>query len=208
MKHVVIVHGFLMKSPVMSFVAGHLAFRGYRPIFFNYRTLHFNKEKTLSRLEELCKNLDEVYFVGHSMGGLIIRQFLQDKKDDKYKGIVTLGTPHQSSRFAQIVSDSELNNLLGINEHSGLISTLHEWDNDTIPFGSIAGNKPKGLFAVYQKLKEDVKEPHDGTILVEETKGNFNDHVVLPISHTGLVYSKAVVDQIEYFFEHNKFFKS
>ena len=49
-------------------------------------------------------------------------------------------------------------------------------------------------------------EPNDGTVLVKETYDkNFTDHVVLPESHTGMLYSFEVVEQIDYFFNNLKF---
>lgn len=207
MKYVVVVHGFLMKSPVMGVLGSRLAAQGYTPLYFNYRTLHFDRQRTLSRLEKLCEGLDEVYFVGHSMGGLVIRQFLQDKTDDKFKAVVTLGTPHKSSRFAQVIYNSGMNSLFGLNEHSGLISTLHEWNNKVIKIGSIAGQSPRGLFSLYQKIKREKSFGHDGTVFIEETIGNFDDHLVVDVSHTGLVYSSDVARQVGYFFDNFIFFR-
>lgn len=205
-KNVILTHGLLAKSPMMIFLGYHLSRLGYRVHFFNYRTLHFNKEKTLKKLKRLCDSLDNIYFVGHSMGGLVLREFIQEYPSDKYKSIVTLGTPHNASSFAKMVSQSELNNLIGINDNSGLISNLRAYTGIP-PLGSLAGNKSKGLFEAYSKLIKNNKDAEsDGTILVEETQSSyFQDHITLSVSHSGMLVSHQVVKQIDYFFKNSKF---
>lgn len=200
-KNVILTHGFLNKAPIMAYLVYQLRKLGYRIHFFNYKTLHFNREETLNSLKRLCDGLDNIYFVGHSMGGLVLREFIQTHPSPKYKAVVTLGTPHQTSSFAKHVSSSELNNLLGINEESGLISDLRDYEGIP-PLGSIAGNKGDTFL---NKIK-GIQEESDGTILVEETRGvNFSDHIVLHLSHSTLLLSKEVVSQINYFFNNFKF---
>ena len=206
MKHVIVAHGLFMKSPVMMYIGHHLKKEGYKVHFFNYQTLHFNRKRTLSRLKEMTEGLEEVYFVGHSMGGLVLREFIQEYSSKNYQALVTLGTPHKCSEFARIVSKSDLNDLLGINTHSGLISDLKDYGGKP-PLGSIAGNKARGLFEWYSDLSgNELEEENDGTVLVKETLDvNFTDHIVLPESHTGLLYSNKVMKQILYFFDHKVF---
>ena len=207
-KNVVLAHGLLTKSPIMAYLAYQLRQLGYRTHFFNYRTLHFDSETTMSTLKQLCDGLDNIYFVGHSMGGLVLREFIQQHPSDKYKSVVTLGTPHSSSEFAKLVSKSELNNLLGINDKSGLITDLKDYKGKP-PLGSLAGDKAKGMFQFYSRWAgQDTIEPNDGTVLVRETMDvNFKDHIVLPVSHSGMLISKDVVEQIDYFFTNQKFKK-
>ena len=59
-----------------------------------------------------------------------------------------------------------------------------------IELGSIAGNKPYGLGRVLGLHGE-----HDGTVLVSETHcPNMRDHVVLPVSHSGIVVYRKTVE--------------
>lgn len=210
MKTVIITHGLLMKSPVMSYISNYFQRKGYNIKLFNYRTTFFDKEQTMRDLELLCKNEKDIYFIGHSMGGLILREFIQSFPSDNYKSFVTLGTPHNRSRLAEIISKTELNFLLGINHESGLISNLKEYVGKP-PLGSIAGNKPKGFLSIYNKLfKKNLNlGDNDGTVLVSETQEvNCKDHIVLNVSHSGMLFSLEVVEQIEYFFNNNIFFKN
>jgi len=214
MKEVIIVHGFLMNSLVMKVIGKRFKAKGWKVHYFNYDSTFFEKETTLSELKKLVDNIkgDDLYFVGHSMGGLVIRQFIHDNPSVRHKRVVTLGTPHNKSTFANLVSESLLNELFGINGEAGLIADLKEWDSET-EIGSIAGSKPFGLFSVFSFLapKKTEKEhllPHDGTILVKETQlEGQEDHIVLNVSHTGLVYSKEAFEQTIHFFEKGKFKK-
>lgn len=44
----------------------------------------------------------QVILIGHSMGGLVLRAYLRRHGRDKVAGIVTLGSPHQGTRLAQL----------------------------------------------------------------------------------------------------------
>lgn len=47
---------------------------------------------------------------------------------------------------------------------------------------------------------------NDGTVLVEETilKGSA-DNLLMPVSHTSMVFSTAVANQVAHFLKHGKF---
>jgi pimeloyl-ACP methyl ester carboxylesterase len=205
-KQLVLIHGFLSKSPVMAYLASYFHKLDYDIHYFNYRTVHFERQKTFDKLNTIVKDLDNVYFLAHSMGGLVVREFIQEFPSDQYKAVVTLGTPHRSSSFAKMVSKSELNNLLGMNAESGLITDLKDYTG-VPPLGSLAGNQPKGLFKIYQKIMNTrIKYANDGTVLVSETQDvNFQDHITMPVSHSGMLFSRDVAEQVNYFFNNFRF---
>jgi|GEM_PF-4767764 len=60
------------------------------------------REAVNTIIEKTGKN--GVYVVGHSMGGLATRAYLQYFFDDKVKGLITIGTPHKGTPRADLGS--------------------------------------------------------------------------------------------------------
>ena len=83
--------------------------------------------------------------------------------------------------------------------------------------GVIAGNRPYGLGQVFlqyhnRKLRKadspllDEYLVHDGTVYLKETKLDAaTDHLIMPVSHTGMLIDNNVAKQTEYFLQHGQF---
>jgi hypothetical protein len=68
--------------------------------------------------------------------------------------------------------------------------------------GVIAGSMGVGLGRLFANLESD----HDGTVLVEETYlPGAKDHIVLSISHTGMLFSTEVAEQTSWFLRRGAF---
>jgi hypothetical protein len=66
----------------------------------------------------------------------------------------------------------------------------------------IAGAKGRGLGQIVRKFDG----LHDGTVAVWETRiPGLHEHMVVPISHTGLVFSKEVAEHTANFLENGSF---
>ncbi len=73
---------------------------------------------------------------------------------------------------------------------------------DARDLGVIAGNLARGVGRLWGTLEG----PSDGTVLVAETQlVGAEDHLVLPVSHTGMVFSKAVASAAGRFLSTGKF---
>ena len=63
----------------------------------------------------------------------------------------------------------------------------------------IAGSKPQGIGRLVSNIKG---LPSDGAVLVKETLIEKNTHhIIRPVSHTGMLYSKDVSQLIDQFFK-------
>lgn len=68
----------------------------------------------------------------------------------------------------------------------------HRWDHPARPLGVIAGTRPVGLGRLFARFDE----PNDGTVAVRETElHGMSDHLLLPVSHLGMMLSRKVVDE-------------
>jgi len=104
---IVLVHGFFRTRRDMAFLArylqknGYPAFRPTLPTIFSSLdqcTAEFEK-----KLQRLPGNWDRIHFVGHSMGGLIIRQFLARNLVGGLGRCVLIGTPNNGTDLAGLV---------------------------------------------------------------------------------------------------------
>ncbi|CAG9296371.1 esterase/lipase family protein [Celerinatantimonas diazotrophica] len=101
-KKVVLVHGLFMPSVMMLFLYCQLKRQGFVVTLFSYPTRDF--EQGVRKLNREVGQGGQVYFVGHSLGGLLIRRYFEKYRphfDDTC--IVTIGSPHNGSRVARIV---------------------------------------------------------------------------------------------------------
>jgi len=76
--------------------------------FFNYRTgIVANRYPPIELLEEqldiYLENYKEVDIVAHSMGGLLIRQYLSHHTENPVRRVLFLSTPHFGSQIANIL---------------------------------------------------------------------------------------------------------
>lgn len=148
---------------------------------------------------------DTLHLVGHSLGGLVIlKLFEQGGADDLPPGrIVFLGSPLSGSRAALNLARLPLGkSLLGRGVHEELlIPRERRWRGER-DLGVIAGSLSVGL----GKLVGTRGAPNDGTIFVDETRlPGILQHLVMPVSHTGLPFSKSVARQVGAFLESGKF---
>ncbi|MFD4524474.1 esterase/lipase family protein [Streptomyces sp. NPDC058470] len=109
---VVLLHGFIDNRSVFVLLRRNLAQHGRQHIeSLNYSPLTCDirpAAELLGRhIEEICERTgqDRVDIVGHSLGGLIARYYVQRLGGDTHvRTLVTLGTPHSGTRVAPLMN--------------------------------------------------------------------------------------------------------
>lgn len=215
-KKVVLLHGLYMKGFTMNYLASQLSNEGYQVFSPSYDTTRKSLTENEARLAKLIqefKGNQPVYYVAHSMGGLMLH-YLQADYPELFKDsrVVTLGTPHNGSAFAKYQYDKEngspFNSLMwvfsrffSINKSwkNGLDGHVPAW-NPNIPLLSIAGNKTgfiNKLLRVFPK-----NEPNDSLVAVKEANiPQEQKFQQLHITHLGLLISRRVVKRVLHWFE-------
>ena len=148
MAKIILLHGLHMHSWVMKPLAYLLEQEGFEVALFDYYSVLHSMNR---HVEDLARWIDEnhadetLHFVGHSLGGLVLRNFAAAYPDKVSGRIVTMGTPHQGSRAAQRVFNMGLQKpVLGGSYKGALDGSMPELP-EGVELGSIAGNKPYGL---------------------------------------------------------------
>ncbi|WP_329397041.1 alpha/beta fold hydrolase [Streptomyces lydicus] len=109
---VLLLHGFIDNRSVFVLLRRSLLRHGWRHVeALNYSPLTCDLRKAaelLSRhVEEVCRRTGHrrLDLVGHSLGGLIARYYVQRLGGDaRVRTVVTLGTPHSGTRVAPLMS--------------------------------------------------------------------------------------------------------
>jgi pimeloyl-ACP methyl ester carboxylesterase len=201
---VVCVHGLYMNGHDMALLRRRLRQEGFQPVQFSYRTVKNSVAENAARLAAFVGELDSdaVHFVGHSLGGLVIRRLFTDFADLPAGRIVTLGTPHLGSEVARSLEASLAGRfMLGRSLEQGLLGNLPPWRGQR-ELGSIAGSLSFGAGWVVA----DLPRPNDGTVAVCETElPNMTDHITFPVSHMALLFSSGVAREVCHFLEHGRF---
>lgn len=205
-KAIVLIHGLMTSPVIMVSLKKRLRAAGFNVHLFGYKTQRYS-EKTLADLHVMVQAIrdDEIYFVGHSMGGLVARNYVTAYPNFKYQGLVTIATPHNQSLSAHALSNSIFKRFIGTAGESGLTRELPDWE-DKIKMGCIAGLATSKLASNIFMLRTNKKAPSDGTVFIDEAIDlNCVDHIVMSGSHTGLLFNKDVARQCAHFIEHKKF---
>jgi pimeloyl-ACP methyl ester carboxylesterase len=146
---------------------------------------------------------DTLHLVGHSMGGVIIYNLFQKPVPLPPGRILLLGSPLQGSETARALASLPFGKAIlgrGIAEQQ-LDSSHRRWEGAR-ELGIIAGSTSFGL----GHLVKMFDSANDGTVLVEETRlDGASDHIVLAVTHTGLLLSEEVARQGAQFLLHGRF---
>lgn len=185
---VVLVHGLWMNGLDMSLLAARTRRKGYKTAQFSYNSVGKSPRENAGLLQQYIQELESpvIHFIGHSLGGLVIRHLFHDYPAQRPGRVVTLGTPHKGSYSASRLEHQIVGRwMLGNSVDSGLLGDVPAWDGSR-DLGSIAGNLRFGLGIIIP----GVPVPNDGTVAVEETRlDNMSDHITVSASHFGLLLS-------------------
>lgn len=216
---VILIHGLHQAPFIMRPMAKRIQAQGFDTHQYGYRSMRdgidINSQRLNAWLESNHTPKQPIDLIGHSLGGLIIRNFLAQYPKWQIGRCVTLGTPHNGSvsgdyiwRLAPAIVGKSYEQAL-----DGTVAPLPSG----IELGVIAGNKAQGLgqpILSYhnRKLRKadstvtDKILAHDGTVYVSETKlATATDHIILPVTHTGMLVNKEVAQQTIYFLENGEF---
>lgn len=203
---IVLVHGLWMSGFQLKVLQHRLESGGdFRVVSYSYPSMSGMGDHVRGLLELARKQrVDELHFVGHSLGGLVILRALELTDDLPPGRAVLLGTPSQGSRAAQgvarVVPFGKA--ILGAAVNAECIECAPREYAGHRDVGVIAGSMGVGLGRLFATLPGD----HDGTVLVEETYlPGAKDHIVLSVSHTGMLFSTEVAEQAVCFLRRGAF---
>jgi len=190
----------------MFVLARRLRRRGFTVHAFSYPSVRADLAANAARLARFLDALDAgtVHLVGHSLGGILIRALFHYHPDRKPGRIVTLATPHGGSRVAQHLGRHALwRRAMGKGVAQLLAGVPQHWMPPPREIGAICGTRSIGLGRL---LYRGLPRPNDGLLTVKESAyPAAREHLVLPVSHTGMMFSRTAAEQVANFLAAGKF---
>lgn len=209
----ILLHGLARTQSSMTSLESALSAEGYTVINQGYDS-RSQKISVLSNTYipialSQCRDADIIHFVTHSMGGILVRYYLSERKIEKLGRVVMLGPPNKGSQVIDNMSQYPgfelINGPGGLQLGTSEASIPNSIGPATFDLGIIAGKR-----TINPILSLQLPNPDDGKVSVENTKvEGMNDHIVLPVTHTFMMRNKAVIKQVIYYlksgrFKHNK----
>ncbi len=182
---------------------------GYNVINQNYpsrsHTISYLAETNIPKALSKIQNDKKIHFVTHSMGGILLRCFLQNNKIDNLGRVVMLGPPNQGSEIVDSLGKlsifSIINGPAGMQLGTNNISLPRKLKNIDFELGIIAGTKNFNPF-----LNALLPSPNDGKVSLESTKvEGMSDHLALPVTHTFMMNNRKVKESVRKFIEEGSF---
>jgi pimeloyl-ACP methyl ester carboxylesterase len=207
----VYVHGMWMPGSEMSYIRRYLAkHHGIEGHLFSYPSVRGTLDENAALLEDYVRQLstgEALHLVGHSLGGVLLLRMLMLHPQAPIDRAVCIGSPLCGSRAAIDLSRHHWGkSILGKTIADGVTGRpASDWAGSVIErheVGIIAGTVAAGL----GRLVTSFDGPSDGTVAVSETRlAGAKDHVCVATSHSGLVLSKKVAEQVAAFLKRGEF---
>jgi pimeloyl-ACP methyl ester carboxylesterase len=203
---VVLIHGLWFSGRIMFLLARRLRRRGFVVRAFCYPSVRADLRANAASLASFLDTLDAetVHLVGHSLGGILIRTLFHYHPEQKPGRLVTLGTPHGGCRVAQHLNRHGFwRRVMGRGVAQLLAGEPRQWAPPARETGAICGTRSFGLGRF---LYRGLPRPNDGLLTVKESAfPAAREHLALPVSHTGMLFSRAVARQVAAFLADGRF---
>jgi pimeloyl-ACP methyl ester carboxylesterase len=204
---IILVHGLWMTGIELSLLKHRLETdHGFNCALFSYASVTGNMLDHVAKLRELAKaqKCERLHFVGHSLGGVVCYKLLESTNDLPPGRAIFMGSPLQGSRTLDAISKWTIGRVAVGDEvcKEVLQSEGRKWDGRR-DVGIIAGSVNMGFGRFFTN---EMAGNSDGTVLLEETQlEGAADQIVLPVTHTSMVFSPLVTRQIVKFLAEGKF---
>jgi len=198
---VVLLHGLARTSTSMSKMEQALAEEGYFTANIDYPSRYYTVEQlapmAVGEGLQKCRSHDElaqIHFVTHSLGGILVRQYLSTGEIPELGRVVMLGPPNQGSAAVDTLDGVPgfdwLNGPAGQQLGKGEESVPLKLGPATFELGVIAANR-----TIDPVTSAVLENPDDGRVSVEDTKlEGTADFVVVKHSHAFMMRMRLPIE--------------
>lgn len=208
---VVLLHGLARTAGSMSELERRLLDSGYLTANTGYPSREFPVQELAALAvadgaqQCLAQGAGRIHFVTHSLGSILVRYYFAQRSESWLGRVVMLGPPNQGSELVDALAEFPgfglLNGPSGDQLGTGDGSILETLPPVDYEVGVIAGNQ--SINPLYTAL---IPGPDDGKVSVESTRvAGMTDHLVLPVTHTWMMFNNEVIEQVLQFLQHGRF---
>ncbi len=197
---VVLLHGLARTSGSMEPLETMLSRVGYDVVNVDYPSRKY-------RIEELaemavrpgvdgCASAESLHFVTHSLGGILVRYYLEHERIENLGRVVMIAPPNRGSEvvdsWSRMPGYRLLNGPAGYQLGTGENSVPLQLGPVNFEAGIIAGSRTVNPF-----LSLTLPSPDDGKVSVARAQvEGMSDFIVLPSSHTFIMRAPRTIDQV------------
>jgi triacylglycerol lipase len=208
---VVLLHGLGRSESAMLLLESSLKAAGFAVHNLGYPSMEATPEALVAlvgeQIQACCSSgTGTIHFVGHSLGGLLIRAYLERQRPRNLGRVVLIGTPNKGSELADMDAAALVDVLLDWagpaaralgTGPAGFPASLSAPD---YPVGVIAGTKSNAIG------NEWLPQPNDGLVSVESTRlAGMAAFVSFELTHWGLRNDRRVATQVVTFLQNGEF---
>jgi hypothetical protein len=197
---VVLLHGLARTASSMERMQEALKDAGFETVNVDYPS----REHPIEVLAPLavgqglegCRKatgMETIHFVTHSLGGILVRQYLTTNDIPELGRVVMLGPPNQGSAAVD-----KLRDVPGFDWVNGPAGVQLGKGEGSVPLGLGPADFELGIIAGTRSIDPIVsavlEDPNDGRVSVEDTKlEGMNDFVSVPHSHAFMMRMKRPI---------------
>lgn len=192
-KAVILIHGIIRSSKSLDWLHKPLEKDGYTVIRFDYPSTRVTIEESAAHLNSVIrslKDIEEINFIVHSMGGLVVRASLAKHTDKRIKRMVMVGVPNLGAKMANQFKSLGLFKAImgpaGQQLISGPDAPVSKLPTPQFEFAIVAG--ARGTENGFNPL---IPGDDDGTVSVASTRlPGAADFMTVPVLHSFLMLSE------------------